>query len=75
MIIVESVPTGNAVLGASSRKGLDGEDIIERQDMLASSFRDCMADDQWIEETGPYRQKFFQEVTDLAEDVSLCSCL
>ena len=75
MIIVESVPIGNVVLGASSRKGLDGEDMIERQEMLASSFRDRMADQQWFKETGPYRLKFFQEVTDLADNVSLCCCL
>jgi hypothetical protein len=64
------MPTCNAA-GGASRERLDEEYIINRQEMLAAAFRDRMTEGQSVQETGQsYRQKFFQEVTDLAEDVS-----
>jgi BioD-like phosphotransacetylase family protein len=64
------VPTCDAVVGGPSREGLDEEYIIRRQETLAAAFRDCMTEVQSVQETGQYRQNFFKEVIDLAQDVS-----
>jgi hypothetical protein len=46
------------------------EDLIKRQDRLASAFRDRMRDGRHFRDTGQYRKKLFEEVVDRAEDVS-----
>ena len=56
------------------RNELD-ENLIKRQERLASAFRDHMRDGQKFNSTGQYRREFFEEVIDRVNDVSFRSCL
>jgi hypothetical protein len=57
-----------------SRNELDEGDLIRRQERLATAFRDHMTEGQKFKKTGRYRQEFFEEVIDRANDVSFHSC-
>lgn len=61
-----------------SRNDLHERNIISRQERLATAFRERMTEGQRFEDTGQYRQEFFEEVIDRAEDViffRLCCCI
>ena len=75
VIAVEATPTGSAVDASTPRNELDEENLMKRQERLASAFRDHMRDGQSFDGTGQYRREFFEEVTDRVDDVSLRPCL
>jgi hypothetical protein len=62
---------GIVVDDGASRNDLNQRNAIQRQERLARVFRERMTEDQKFETTGQYRQEFFEEVIDRAEDVSI----
>ena len=62
---------GSVVDDGMSRNDLDERNTISRQERLVTTFRERMTEGQRFEDTGQYRQEFFEEVIDRAEDVIL----
>ena len=52
-----------------SRNDLDERNTVSRQERLAPAFRERMTEGQSFDDIGQYRQEFFEEVIDRAEDV------
>lgn len=76
VIAVDATLTGSAIDASTvSRNELDEENLIKRQERLAISFREHLTDGQHFGVTGQYRQEFFEEVIDRANDVSFRSRL
>ncbi len=46
--------------------------VRQRQEVLASAFRDLMTRDQSLEQSNAYRRSFYQEVIKLATEVNCC---
>ena len=74
-ITVETMLMGIVVDDGTSRNDVNPMNAIKRQERLARVFRERMTGDQKFGKTGQYRQEFFEEVIDRANDVSIRSRL
>jgi hypothetical protein len=66
---VSTTPTNSNQLSSHERDERASA-VRQRQEMLASAFRDLMTRDQSLEQSNAYRRSFFQEVIKLATEVN-----
>ena len=70
VVVLKATLIASALDASMSRNELDEGDLIRRQERLATAFRAHMTEGQKFKKTGRYRQEFFEEVIDRANDVS-----